>query len=57
MARPVITITDVVQIHDNASFREKTVALFGCVVYRCSECYPIDKDRLVGFNTDDPIDD
>jgi len=46
---PIVTITDVIQEGD-CVVRQKTVALFGFVVYRRSESYPISKDRTVGFN-------
>ena len=30
--------------------REKTIALFGHVIYRLGECYPLEKDKPIGFN-------
>ena len=50
--KPMIVITDVVSKAGDVVMREKTIALFGHVVYRKSESYPIDgEDRTVGFNT------
>ena len=49
--KPMIVITDVVQDRGDVQLREKTIALFGCVVYRRSECYPYIKDRAIGFSS------
>lgn len=47
----MIVITDAVQDKGNVQMREKTVALFGHVIYRQSECYPYTKDKAVGFSS------
>ena len=47
----MIVITDVCREKDGMEIREKTVAVFGTVIYRRSECYPVEKDRPVGFNS------
>lgn len=49
--RPIITITDSYQEDEKASLREKTVKVFGIVVYRRIETY-IGKreEKTVGFN-------
>lgn len=48
----MIVITDVASKTGDIVMREKTIAMFGCIVYRKSESYPIDgEDRTVGFNT------
>lgn len=47
----MIVITDVVQEKNNVTMREKTIAVFGFVIYRCSECYPMAKDRAIGFSS------
>lgn len=49
--KPMIVITDAIQESGDVSLREKTVALFGAVVYRRSECYPVLKDKAVGFTS------
>lgn len=49
--KPMIVITDAVQDKGDVSIREKTIAIFGFVIYRCSECYPITKDRTIGFSS------
>ena len=46
----MIVITDVFQNAGDNQMREKTIALFGHVVYRRCEQYPIGKDRTIGFN-------
>ena len=46
-----IVITDVIQVRGDVSVRERTFAIFGIVLYRKLECYPIDKDRSIGFNS------
>lgn len=48
--KPMIVITDAVQDKGDVSMREKTIAVFGYVVYRRCECYPIVKDRTIGFS-------
>lgn len=48
---PMIVITDAVQDKGDVQMREKTVALFGHVIYKRSECYPVAKDKPMGFNT------
>lgn len=47
----MIVITDVIQDKGDVSIREKTVALFGLLVYRRSECYPLMKDKAIGFTS------
>lgn len=48
----MIVITDVASKTGDVVMREKTIALFGYVVFRKSESYPTDgEDRTVGFNT------
>jgi len=47
----MIVITDVIRDKGDVSIREKTIAVFGFVIYRHSECYPVYKDRTVGFNS------
>jgi len=47
----MIVITDVVSKTGDVVMREKTIALFGYVVFRKSESYPDGEDRTVGFNT------
>ena len=48
----MIVITDVASKTGDVVMREKTIALFGYVVYRKSESYPIDgEDRTMWFNT------
>lgn len=49
---PIVTITDVVRDCNDMQTRERAVALFGYVVYRLCECYPITRERAVGFNSD-----
>lgn len=45
----MIVITDAIQDKGDVSVREKTIALFGFVIYRCVECYPITRDKAIGF--------
>lgn len=49
--KPMIVITDVVQDRGDVQLREKTIALFGHVIYKRSECYPYTKDKAVGFSS------
>lgn len=46
---PIVTITDVVRDSNDIETREKTIALFGFVIYKICECYPITKDKPIGF--------
>lgn len=49
--KPILTITDATSVSGDVYIGEKTVALFGHVIYRRSECYPVPKDRTIGFNS------
>ena len=50
--KPILTITDTVRVRKDLTLREKTVALFGHVVYRLSECAPTGcEEKTIGFNS------
>ena len=46
---PIVTITDVVRDSNDIETRERTIAVFGFVIYKLCECFPITKDRAIGF--------
>lgn len=49
---PVLKITDVVIEKDDKAIREKTTRLFGIVIHKRIEQYPIQKERTIGFTSD-----
>lgn len=51
--KPVIVITDVFQENKEIQTREKTIALFGCIIYKRSEYCTVEKDKTIGFNSCD----
>lgn len=48
---PILTITDVSRNGDDSQTREKTVALFGLVIYKLSESWQTSKNNAIGFNS------
>ncbi len=49
MMKPILGIVDIIENRDGVSVREKTVFPFGLPVSKRVECYPLDKNRPVGF--------
>lgn len=49
---PVLKITDVVLDKGDITIRERTTKLFGIVIHKLIEQYPIQKERTIGFTSD-----
>lgn len=47
--KPSFGVIDTVQNRDGMSIREKVVLLCGVTIYKPVECYPIKKDKHIGF--------
>jgi len=47
--KPILGIVDTIEYRDGASVREKIVFLFGIPISKRVECYPLQKDKPVGF--------
>lgn len=49
--KPIVRIVDTIQERDGATTREKVISVFGITISKLVECYPLDKNRAVGFTS------
>lgn len=48
-----VTITYTENIFDDVCTIEKTISLFGFVIYKFKQCFPNAKERTIGFASGD----
>lgn len=49
--KPILGIVDTIENRDGTSVREKVVFLFGIAISKRVECYPLEKDKPIGFTS------